>query len=158
MAKCLDSFKRGFTSLVYELISRHPVNRVLPIKEPIEAGLPTDFVNGRNVILLYKMNLLRCELELRDNKLSYTKVSQIIKAIQNNTFQDTVEKCYSSILSGTVFATPAKSTSKTSLKEIAIILQEMLNEITKRYSQILAWLENTIISRKPRKLLQEKMT
>lgn len=125
--KGLDSSRKQklrikFYDKANELISRHPANRVLPIKEPVEVGLPTDFVNGNNVILLYQINLLRCELELRENNLPYTKVSQIIEAIQDNTFQDTVEKCYSSILSDTVFATSAKATSKTSLKEIAICL------------------------------------
>ena len=54
--------------------------------------------------------------------MPYTKVSQIIKAIQDNTFQATVEQCYSAILSDTVFAIPVKATSNTSLKEIAISL------------------------------------
>lgn len=125
--KGLDSNRRQklrikFYDKANELISRHPANRVLPIKKPVEVGLPTDFVNGNNVILLYKMNLLRCELELRDNKLPYTKMSQIIKAIQDNTFQNTVEQCYSTILSDTAFAIPVKATSNTSLKEIAISL------------------------------------
>ncbi len=125
--KGLDSSRKQklrikFYDKVNELISRHPANRVLAIKESVETGLPTDFVNGRNVILLYKINLLRCELELRDNNLPYAKVSQIIKAIQDNTFQDTVEQCYSVILSDTAFAIPAKATSNTSLKEIAISL------------------------------------
>lgn len=125
--KGLDSSRKQklrikFYDKANELISRHPANRVLPIKEPVETGLPTDFVNGNNVILLYKMNLLRCELELRENNLPYTKVSQIIKAIQDNTFQATVEQCYSAILSDTVFAIPVKATSNTSLKERAISL------------------------------------
>ena len=54
--------------------------------------------------------------------MPYTKVSQVIKAIQDNTFQDTVEQCYSVILSDIVFATPVKATSNTSLKKIAISL------------------------------------
>lgn len=125
--KGLDSSRKQklrikFYDKANELISRHPANRVLPIKEPVEVGLPTDFVNGNNVILLYQINLLRCELELRENNLPYTKVSQIIKAIQDNTFQATVEQCYSAILSDTVFAIPVKATSNTSLKEIAISL------------------------------------
>ena len=125
--KGLDSSRKQklrikFYDKANELISRHPANRVLAIKESVETGLPTDFVNGRNVILLYKINLLRCELELRDNNLPYAKVSQIIKAIQDNTFQDTVEQCYSVILSDTVFATPVKANSNTSFKEIAISL------------------------------------
>ena len=125
--KGLDSSRKQklrikFYDKANELISRHPANRVLPIKEPVETGLPTDFVNGNNVILLYKMNLLRCELELRENNLPYTKMSQIIKAINNGTFQDTVEQYYSTILSDTAFATPVKANSNTSLKEIAISL------------------------------------
>lgn len=125
--KGLDSSRKQklrikFYDKANELISRYPANRVLPIKEPVEAVLPTDFVNGNNVILLYRINLLRCELELRKNNLPYTKVSQIIEAIQDNTFLDTVEKCYSSILLDTAFAIPTKATSKTSLKEIAISL------------------------------------
>lgn len=125
--KGLDSSRKQklrikFYDKANELISRHPVNRVLPIKEPVEVGLPTDFVNGNNVILLYKMNLLRCELELRENNLPYTKVSQIIKAINHGTFQDTVKQCYSTILSNTAFAIPVKATSNASLKEIAINL------------------------------------
>ena len=125
--KGLDSSRKQklrikFYDKANELISRHSVNRVLPIKEPVEAGLPTDFVNGNNVILLYEMNLLRCEMELRDSNLPYNEVSQIIKAIQDNTFQATVEQCYSAILSDTVFAIPVKATSNTSLKEISISL------------------------------------
>lgn len=125
--KGLDSSRKQklrikFYDKANELISRHSVNRVLPIKEPVEAGLPIDFVNGNNVILLYEMNLLRCEMELRDSNLPYNEVSQIIKAIQDNTFQATVEQCYSAILSDTVFAIPVKATSNTSLKEIAINL------------------------------------
>ena len=125
--KGLDSSRKQklrikFYDKANELISRDPANRVLPIKEPVESGLPTDFVNGNNVILLYKINLLRCELELRENNLPYTKVSQIIKAIQDNTFKDTVKQYYSTILSDTAFAIPIKTTSNTSLKEIAISL------------------------------------
>lgn len=114
--KGLDSSRKQklrikFYDKANELISRHPANRVLPIKESVEVGLPTDFVNGNDVILLYKVNLLRCELELRENYLPYTKVSQIIEAIQDNTFQDTVKQCYSTILSNTAFAIPVKAIS-----------------------------------------------
>ena len=105
-----------------ELISRHSANRVLPTKEPVETELPTDCVHGRNSILLYKLNLLRCELELRENNLPYTGISQMIEDINNGVFQDKVEQCYSSTLSTTAFAIPVKVTSKTSLKEIAITL------------------------------------
>lgn len=111
-----------FYNKANELISRHDANRVLPIKEPVEPELPTGWINGENRILLYNVNLLRCELELRENNLPYDKVSQIIEAIEKGVFQDTVEECYSSILASTVFATPVKVTSKTSLKEIAISL------------------------------------
>ena len=46
----------------------------------------------------------------------------MIEAIEDGVFQDNVEQCYSSILSDTAFATPVKTISNTSIKEIAISL------------------------------------
>ena len=125
--KGLDSSRKQklrikFYDKANELISRCIANRVLPTKEPVETELPTDLINGHNVILLYNVNLLRCELELRENNLPYTQISQMIEAIEDGVFQDNVEQCYSSILSDTAFATPVKTISNTSIKEIAISL------------------------------------
>ena len=125
--KGLDSSRKQklrikFYDKANELISRCIANRVLPTKEPVETELPTELINGHNVILLYNVNLLRCELELRENNLPYTQISQMIEAIEDGVFQDNVEQCYSSILSDTAFATPVKTISNTSIKEIAISL------------------------------------
>ena len=125
--KGLDSSRKQklrikFYDKANELISRCIANRVLPTKEPVETELPTELINGHNVILLYNVNLLRCELELRENNLPYTQISQMIEAIEDGVFQDNVEQCYSSILSDTAFATPVKTISNTSVKEIAISL------------------------------------
>ena len=125
--KGLDSSRKQklrikFYDKANELISRCIANRVLPTKEPVETELPTNLTNGHNVIQLYNVNLLRCELELRENNLPYTQISQMIEAIKVGVFQDNVEQCYSSILSDTAFATPVKTISNTSIKEIAISL------------------------------------
>ena len=125
--KGLDSSRKQklrikFYDKANELISRCIANRVLPTKEPVETELPTELINGHNVILLYNVNLLRCELELRENNLPYTQIYQMIDAIEDGVFQDNVEQCYSSILSDTAFATPVKTISNTSIKEIAISL------------------------------------
>lgn len=125
--KGLDSSRKQklrikFYDKANELMSRRPANRVLPTKEPVETELPTNLTNGHNVIQLYNVNLLRCELELRENNLPYTQISQMIEAIKDGVFQDKVEQCYSSILSDTAFATPVKTISNTSIKEIAISL------------------------------------
>ena len=125
--KGLDSSRKQklrikFYDKANELISRCIANRVLPTKEPVETELQTNLKNGHNVILLYNVNLLRCELELRENNLPYTQISQMIEAIEDGVFQDNVEQCYSSILSDTAFATPVKTISNTSIKEIAISL------------------------------------
>ena len=84
--KGLDSSRKQklrikFYDKANELISRCIANRVLPTKEPVETELPTDLINGHNVILLYNVNLLRCELELRENNLPYTQISQMIESI-----------------------------------------------------------------------------
>ena len=114
--KGLDSSRKQklrikFYDKANELMSRRPANRVLPTKEPVETELQTNLKNGHNVILLYNVNLLRCELELRENNLPYTQISQMIEAIKDGVFQDNVEQCYSSILSDTAFATPVKTIS-----------------------------------------------
>jgi len=104
-----------------ELISRTPANRVLPLKEPIlTTDIPMDYAKGSKTkgILLYKTNLLRCELELRENNLPYTTIGEIIEAIENGTLQDTIENQYIEIMKNTVFTEPKESSSKT-LKEIA---------------------------------------
>lgn len=79
--KGLDSSRKQklrikFYDKANELISRCIANRVLPTKEPVETELQTNLKNGHNVILLYNVNLLRCELELRENNLPYTQISQ----------------------------------------------------------------------------------
>ena len=67
------------------------------------------------------MNLLRAEIELRKDNLPYTTIQQMIKAIENNNFQETLEKTYSTIMLNTVFAQP-KEVSCKNLKELAITL------------------------------------
>ena len=96
--KGLDSSRKQklkikFYDKANELISRCPANRVLPTKEPVETELPTNLTNGHNVIQLSNVNLLRCELELRENNLPYTQISQMIEAIEDGVFQDKVEQC-----------------------------------------------------------------
>lgn len=97
--KGLDSNRKQkllikFYDKAEELMSKHPANRVLPLKEPVlNIDIPMGYAKGSNTkgILLYQMNLLRCELELRENNLPYTTIGQIIEAIEKGTFQDTVE-------------------------------------------------------------------
>lgn len=105
-----------------EMINHNKANRIPVIKEPLNSeNIPTDNVNGRDVILLYKMNLLRAEMELKKENLPYTTIQQMIEAIENNQFQDTLEKTYSTIMLKTVFAQPKEISCK-SLKEVAITL------------------------------------
>lgn len=106
-----------------ELICRNGINRVLPLKEPINIpDLPMGYSTGKDRygLLLYKMNLLRCELELRENRLPYTTIGEIIEGIENGTFQDSIDNYYNEILSTTVFSEPKKKTSGKTLKELAI--------------------------------------
>ncbi len=111
-----------FYDKVTETINHNNANRVPIIKEPLNnENIPTDKVNGKDVILLYKMNLLRAEIELRKDNLPYTTIQQMIKAIESDNFQDTLEKTYSTIMLNTVFAQP-KEVSCKNLKELAITL------------------------------------
>ncbi len=106
-----------------ELMSRNSANRILPLKEPVNIPeLPMAYATGggRYGILLYKINLLRCEMELREDNLPYRTIDQIIEAIEGGSFQDELERIYDEILSKTVFAEPTKKTSCSTLKEIAI--------------------------------------
>ena len=59
-------------------------------------------------------------MELRKDNLPYT-IQQMIKAIESDDFQDTLEKAYSIIMLNTVFAQP-KEVSCKNLKELAITL------------------------------------
>lgn len=128
--KSLDSKGKSklrikFYDKVQELISKNPANRVLPIKEPIsDMNIPMDYAKGSNTkgILLYKMNLLRCETELRENKLPYMTIGQIIKAIEHGTFQNTIEDKFAEIMNNTVFAEP-KNVSCNTFKELAATLE-----------------------------------
>lgn len=128
--KSLDSKGKSklrikFYDKVQELISEHPANRVLPIKESIsDMNIPMDCPNGSNIkgILLYKMNLLRCEIELRENNLPYTSIRQIIEVIENGTFQATIEDKFVEIMNNTVFAEP-KNVSCNTLKGLAATLE-----------------------------------
>jgi hypothetical protein len=108
-----------------ELISRNPENRVLPLKEPIlDENIPMACAKGSNTegVLLYKMNLLRCEIELRENKLPYTTIGHIIEAIKCGTFQNTIEDKFVKIMNNTVFADPNNVSSNT-IKGIAATLE-----------------------------------
>ena len=119
-----------------ELIARAEANRVLPLKEPVEMPeLPMGYSTGgdRYGLLLYKINLLRCEMELRDNNLPYTTIDQIIEAIENCTFQDTIERQYDAILGRTVFAEPKQAPTCRSLKEIAI---ELMRKSERNYKTL----------------------
>ena len=108
-----------------QLIDIDKANRVLPLKELVEIPeLPMGYSTGgdRYGLFLYQINLFRCELELRNNNLPYHTIDQIIKAIEDKTFQDTVETKYNSILSNTIFAEPKQTSSSRSLKSIAVEL------------------------------------
>lgn len=108
-----------------QLIDIDKANRVLPLKELVEIPeLPMGYSTGgdRYGIFLYQINLFRCELELRNNNLPYHTIDQIIKAIEDKTFQDTVETKYNNILSNTIFAEPKQTSSARSLKSIAVEL------------------------------------
>lgn len=112
-----------FYNKAEELISRNEVNRVLPLKEPIDIPeLPMGYSTGgdRYGILLYKTNLLRCEIELRGDNLPFHTIDDIIEAIDNGSFQDVIEKTFREILLRTVFAEPKIQKSCRSLKELAI--------------------------------------
>lgn len=114
-----------FYDKAQELINRNPANRVLPIKEPIsDMNIPMDYAKGSDSkgILLYKMNLLRCEIELRENNLPYTTIGQIIEAIENGTLQDTIEDKFVEVMNNTVFAEP-KNVSCNTLKGLAATLE-----------------------------------
>lgn len=106
-----------------ELISQNEANRVLPLKEPVNIPeLPMGYSTGgdRYGILLYKTNLLRCEMELRGDNLPFKTIDDIIEAIDNGSFQDVIEETFRKILLKTVFAEPMIQTSCRSLKELAI--------------------------------------
>ena len=135
-SKHKQKLKIKFYDKAGELISRNEANRVLPLKEPVNIPeLPIDYSTGKDRygILLYKMNLLRCELELRENYLPYTTISEMIEAIENNTLQNTLEEKYNSILSSTVFAEPKKKPSCKSLKELAI---NLMNDSDRNYKTL----------------------
>lgn len=106
-----------------ELISRNEANRVLPLKEPVNIPeLPMGYSTGgdRYGILLYKTNLLRCEIELRGDKLPFKTIDDIIETIDNGNFQNVIEETFREMLHKTVFAEPMIQTSYRSLKELAI--------------------------------------
>lgn len=75
---------------------------------------------------MYDVNLLRCEMELRENNLPYITISQMIETIEDGSFQDTIEKYFNDMLKKSVFA-ELKSISCKSLKEISINLMRHSN-------------------------------
>jgi hypothetical protein len=83
-----------------------------------------DYAKGGNIkgILLYKMNLLRCEVEVREDKLPYNTIGQIIQTIKCGTFQNTIEDKFVKIMNNTVFADPNNVSSNT-IKGIAATLE-----------------------------------
>lgn len=118
-----QKLKIKFYDKAGELIDRDIANRVLPLKELVDAPeLPMDYSTGgdRYGLLLYKMNLLRCEIELREDYLPFHTIDDMIEAIQNGTFQETIKITFNDILCKTVFAQPKKQTSCRTLKQLAV--------------------------------------
>ena len=132
--KKLDSNRKQklrikFYAKADELIDNNPANRVLSLKEPINnTDVPKGCPKGSDEegILTYKMNLLRCEIELREDYLPFTTIDQMIKAIENGTFQDVIENRYKTMMMKSVFSKP-KETSCRTLNTIAIDLMRKSN-------------------------------
>lgn len=114
-----------FYDKIKQILHKKKIEK-LPLKEPIEE-LETEFIDEKMFLSLKDLNLLRCEIELRENYLPYTTIEQIIEAIENETFQDTVEKHYNQILNKTVFDEPKQKKSCSSLKQVAIKLMRESN-------------------------------
>lgn len=111
-----------FYDKLKQLIGKSKIEN-LPLKEPTdEKELKIQFINDKMVLPLNGLNILRCEIELRENYLPYNTIDEMIEALENNTFQDTVEKHYNKILNNTVFAEPKQNTSCSIIKTIAITL------------------------------------
>ena len=120
-----------------EFIDQNSANRVLPLKEPINnTNIPLGCPKGSDVegILTYKMNLLRCEMELREDNLPFTTIDQMIEAIKNGTFQDIIESTFKIILMKSVFLKP-KETSCMTLNTIAI---DLMKKSSRNYKTMFA--------------------
>lgn len=94
----------------------------LKLKEPdYNPELPT-YCEGNTMYLeLNKINLMRCEIELKENKLPFRTIDEMIEAIENGTFQVILESKFDEIMNKVIFA-EFQNLSCKSVKEIAVNL------------------------------------
>ena len=95
---------------------------ILKLKEPAyKAGLSTYWEGNRIYLKLDEINLLRCEMELKENNLPFKTIDKMIEAIENETFETILESKYDEIMNKVVF-TEFQNLSCKSVKEIAVNL------------------------------------
>lgn len=122
-----------FYNKVKQILHKEKIEN-LPLKESIDdPELETKFIDGKEVLPLKDLNMLRCEIELREENLPYSTMDEMIEAIENDTFQDTVEKYCNKMLNKAVFAEPKQKTSFSKLKQIAI---KLMHESKRNYKTL----------------------
>lgn len=94
----------------------------LKLKEPdYNPELPTYCEGNTMYLKLNEINLMRCEMELKENNLPFRTIDEMIEAIENGTFQVILESKFDEIMNKVVF-TEFQSLSCKSVKEIAVNL------------------------------------
>ena len=83
-----------FYNKAIELMSEEQLGgKILKLKEPdYNPELPT-YCEGNTMYLeLNKINLMRCEIELKDNNLPFKTIDEMIEALESGIFQTILEK------------------------------------------------------------------
>lgn len=103
-------------------LKEHLADEILKLKEPAyKAGLSTYLEGNTMYLKLEEINLLRCEMELKENNLPFKTIDEMIEAIENETFETILESKYDEIMNKVVF-TEFQNLSCKSVKEIAVNL------------------------------------
>ena len=106
-----------------ELMSEERLGgKILKLKEPdYNPELPIYYEGNTMYLELNKINLMRCEMELKENNLPFRTIDEMIEAIENGTFQVILESKFDEIMNKVVF-TEFQNLSCKSVKEIAVNL------------------------------------
>ena len=112
-----------FYNKAIELMSEEQLGgKILKLKEPdYNPELPT-YCEGNTMYLeLNKINLMRCEIELKDNNLPFKTIDEMIEALESGIFQTILENKFDEIMNKVIFA-EFQNLSCKSVKEIAVNL------------------------------------
>ena len=117
-----------FYNKAIELMSEEQLGgKILKLKEPdYNPELPTYCEGNTMYLKLNEINLMRCEMELKENNLPFRTIDEMIEAIENGTFEAILESKFDEIMNKVVF-TEFQNLSCKSVKEIAVNLMSHSN-------------------------------